>query len=112
MKIDQKKVGKVFVLKLDGPLRFPEGTAKLREQSRELAEAGENDVVIDMLDVPWLDSSGIGEVVASFKRAREKNGVVKLVMRDRTQRQFTYCYLEKMFEIFEEEESAVASFDH
>ena len=82
----------------------------LRQKSKELVEQGERVFVLDMLDVPWLDSSGLGEVFASFKRAREVDGEVKLVLRGKSYSLFTITRLDKVFEIFDDVDSAVASF--
>lgn len=109
MTIDVDSGGRAPVLVLKGPLSYPEGTALLREESRRLVDAGAVDAILDLREVPWLDSSGIGEVVACYKRAREKGGVVKLVMGGRNLRHFTYCHLERMFEIFDEPAEALAS---
>ncbi len=98
------------MLSLAGKLCFPDATADLRQQSRELVADGEKQVVLDMLAVPWLDSSGIGEVVACYKRVREQGGTVKLVLREKPFLQFTFCHLEKMFDIYQDVDEAVASF--
>jgi anti-anti-sigma regulatory factor len=73
-------------------------------------EQGERYFVLDMLDAPWLDSSGLGEVFACFKRAREVDGVVKLVLRGKSYSLFTITRLDKVFEIFDDVDTAVGSF--
>ena len=82
----------------------------LREQSKALLAQGERNFVLNMLDVPWLDSSGLGEVFACFKRAREREGAVKLVLRGKSYSLFTITELDRVFEIFDTSEEAVASF--
>lgn len=110
MGIDVDDRGDVCVVKVSGELRFGQPTALLHATSKGLIAEGRRYFVLDMLEAPWVDSSGIGEVVAFHKRARERRGVVKLAMRDKTYTQFTMCNLEKMFEIFDDENDAVASF--
>jgi anti-sigma B factor antagonist len=108
--IDVRKVDGVCVLEISGEVRIGHPTAVLREKSRELIAAGERNFVLNMLDVPWLDSSGLGEVFATFKRAREKHGTVKLVLRGKSYSLFTITQLDKVFEIFDDVEAALASF--
>ena len=66
MTIDVRQADRVCIIDLGGPHTFPAATAELRAQSRKLLANGERLFVLNMLDVPWLDSSGIGEVVACY----------------------------------------------
>jgi anti-sigma B factor antagonist len=108
--IDVRKNGDICVLDIAGEVRIGQPTSVLRKKSRELVEQGERYFVLDMLDVPWLDSSGLGEVFACFKRAREVDGVVKLVLRGKSYSLFTITRLDKVFEIFDDVDTAVGSF--
>jgi anti-sigma B factor antagonist len=108
--IDVEKRGEVCILDIKGEVRFGQPTALLRQTCRQLIERGERDFVLDMLDVPWLDSSGLGEVFACFKRARQVGGAVKLVLRGKSYSLFTIAQLDRVFEIFDDTEAAVASF--
>jgi len=102
--------GHVTVLALTGALSFPEGTALLRGRSRELVAGGARRLVFDLTAVPWIDSCGLGEIVACYKRAREVGGEVKLVLQNLPHRQFTYCHLDRMFEIYPDAPAALAGF--
>jgi anti-sigma B factor antagonist len=102
--------GDVAVLDIDGEVRIGQPTVLLRNESKRLLEEGQRLFVLDMLDVPWLDSSGLGEVFACYKRAREVDGVVKLVLRGKAYTLFTITRLDKVFEIFGNAEAALASF--
>ena len=111
MDVKVRKHEQVCVVDLSGELKFGQPTALLRKTSKELVARGEQFFLFNMLGVPWLDSSGIGEVVACYKRAREQKGVVKLVLRGRSRSSFTFCQLDKMFDIFDDVDEALASFD-
>ncbi len=108
--IDVRKNGEICVLEVKGEVRIGQPTQVLRGKSKELIEAGEKLFVLDMLAVPWLDSSGLGEVFACYKRAREREGVVKLVLRGKSYSLFTITHLDKVFEIFDDVDTAVDSF--
>ena len=107
--IEIRKIGAVCVLKIKGEVRIGQPTQVLRNTSRELIKQGQRVFVMDMLGVPWLDSSGLGEVFACYKRAREVDGVVKLVLRGKSYSMFTITRLDKVFEIFDDVDAAVAS---
>lgn len=108
--IGLRRSGGICILDLAGQLRYPEGTALLRRKCRDLIADGERFLILNMANVTFMDSSGIGEIVACYKRAREQEGIVKLILQKPSYKLFTYTHLEKMFEIFESEEEAIASF--
>ena len=112
VKIEIDKRDKVCVFQISGEVRVGQPTELLRQICKDQLEAGEKQFVFDMLDVPWLDSSGIGEVFACFKRVREKGGVVKLVLRGKSYSLFTITQLDRVFEIFDDADSAIASFSN
>jgi len=109
--IDVRKQGDVCIFAFRGELGFGPATALLGRTCKQAIANGETCFLFDMREVPWLDSSGLGEVVACHKRARAEKGVVKLVLRERSRSLFTMTHLEKLFEIFDELEPALASFD-
>ena len=111
LQIGVRKQGAVSILDIAGELKLGEATIKLREKSRQLVAAGERSFILNMLDVPWLDSSGIGEVFASYKRARAEGGVVKLVLRGKSLSLFTLTELHRVFEIFPDVDAALGSFE-
>jgi anti-sigma B factor antagonist len=109
MTVETHEQDGVQVVVLRGEVKLGQPTQTLRETSRELVAAGRNDLVLDMLDVPWLDSSGLGEVFATYKRAREHGGEVKLVLRDRAYSLFTLTQLDRVFDIHPDRARAVES---
>ena len=110
MDIRTRKEGNACVLELTGKLAQPDGTQNLRDKAKELDEAGEYHLVLDLRNVPWLDSSGLGEIVGCHARAQDQGGEVKLVLPEKPLSGFTYTQLEQLFDIFETTEDAVASF--
>ncbi len=111
MEIKVRKQGDICILDISGELKLGQPTELLEKTSIGLIEKGERYFLINLLDSPWFDSSGIGEVVACYKRAREKKGVVKLTLTDKGRSQFTMVQLERMFEIFDNLDEALASFE-
>jgi anti-anti-sigma factor len=110
MKIEVRKKGKICILDLSGKITFGPATEMLDERFMALLDSGERFFVFNMTGVPWLDSGGIGHVVQCHKRVRDRNGVIKLVLKGKSHDLFTMYELHKVFEIFEDLEEALASF--
>lgn len=110
MNIEEKQRGEITVLKFAGRITYGQGDRQLRERFGSLIEDGRRLFVLDLMEVPYLDSSGIGEVVACHDRARKRGGVVRVVLNERVQRLFSVYELERVFRIFPEMEDALASF--
>jgi len=112
VKIVRRKDGGVTVLECSGHLTMNDGKSELRDRFRELVQDGERQVLMDFRGLTRMDSVGLGEVVACWKRAREVGGVVKFVLTpgDRPARLFTITGLDRIFERFSDPESALAAF--
>lgn len=79
MKIDeQREDNDVVVLKLSGKLMIGEGDALLREKMEGLVDSGHRRIVLDLEDVPYVDSAGLGEIVRCYTSLQRKNGLLKL----------------------------------
>jgi anti-sigma B factor antagonist len=111
MKTTVRTVGQVSVVDLSGKITIGEGDVVLRDKVLELLEGGHSKIVLSFEKVTYMDSAGIGELVACFKKAREKGGTVKLLKPSGKVvdlLQLTKLY--EIFDIFEDEAAAVASF--
>ena len=110
MKIQVRKKGSVNILDMAGKMIIGEGDVLLRDTVLGLLDQGERLFVFDMLQVNWLDSGSVGEVVACRKRAMALDGDIKLVLHGRAHDVFTTFSLNKVFEISPDLETALASF--
>jgi len=107
--LEVQEIDGTTVLVVSGELRIGSSTEELRRISKRLHSEGVTTLVVDMLDVSWLDSSGLGEVFAIFKRSREAGGSLKLVMAGKALELFTITELHKVLEIHPDRESALAA---
>ena len=88
-----------------------EGDAVLRSRVNELATEGRCKIVLNMKDVTYVDSCGIGVLIAKYVSLRKKGGDLKLVnLTPRSHRLMEISKLLNVFEIFDVEEQAVRSF--
>ena len=112
MEVLSRKVGKVSVVVLSGRLTLGEVEDQLKKQFEALLDSGERTFVFNMATVPYVDSAGVGELVACAKRAYETGGIIKIVLPNDclTYQIFIKTSLDKVFELYDTEEQALASF--
>ena len=111
MKTNVKKSGDVVVLELHGKITIGEGDVMLRKTIKEQVEKGEKNLLLDMKDVKYMDSSGIGELVSSFTSVRNAGGALKLAnLQTRVLDLLQLTALITVFEIFDSQEDAINSF--
>ena len=75
MKATVRHIGKIAVVDLSGKITIGEGDVVLRERVTELLEGGHQRLLLNLERVSYMDSAGIGELVACYKRAKEKDGM-------------------------------------
>jgi anti-sigma B factor antagonist len=86
-------------------------SSELKTQMLTLFDEGKNNLVIDLQDVRFVDSSGLGSLVSGFKNASARNGTLKLSgLQPQVKSMFELTRLHRVFEIFPGSEEAVASF--
>jgi anti-sigma B factor antagonist len=111
MKATIRKLGKVSVLDITGKITIGEGDVMLREKVNELLDAGESRIVLNLEKVKYMDSAGIGELVACYKRAKEKDGTVKLLNPSgKVYDLLQLTKLEEVFDTYRDEGEALGSF--
>ena len=111
MTLTERRLGDVTVLDLKGRLVLEEGDAVLRERVRLLVEEGRLKILLNLRDVTYIDSCGIGVLIAKFVSVRRKGGDVRLVhLTTRSRRLMEISKLLNVFRIFDSEAEAVASF--
>ncbi len=111
MKTAIRQSGDVAVVDLSGKITIGEGDVILRDRVHALLEEGKKRILLNLEKVSYMDSAGIGELVACYKRAREKGGTVKLLRPSgKVQDLLQLTKLEEVFETFDSENEALASF--
>lgn len=112
MKTKVSRVGPVAVLEVQGKITVGLADLTLRDEVNELLDAGERNIVIDLERATWMDSTGLGELVFTYKRVKERGGIVKLVV---PQNSVLYTLLSdvrlnQVVPVFNSKPEAVASF--
>jgi anti-sigma B factor antagonist len=109
MNIRTEKHGEVTVIRMSGSFAFG-GDVQLRGAFGEQLANGERSFILDMSDVAFIDSVGLGETVACTKRIRERGGSIILVLAEigKTREVFTITGVDRAFKVFTNIEAALA----
>ena len=111
MKIVERQVGDVVILDLHGKILIGEGDDALREAVTKLADAGKTKILLNLADVPYVDSAGLGEIVRTYTTVSRKGGKLKLLnLTKKIQDLLSITKLLTVFETFESEADALGSF--
>ncbi len=111
MRIDERAVEGVTILDLHGKMLIGEGDELLREKINQLVENGTERIVLNLAEVPYVDSAGLGEIVRCYTTVSRKNGKLKLLhLTKRIHDLLSITKLLTVFETYDSEEDAVKSF--
>jgi len=104
----ERQSGRVTILDLEGNVTIGEGTATLRREMRHLIAEKRPDILLNFARVRYVDSSGLGEMVAAQTTARRAGGRVALLSLPQNVREvFEVTRLVRVFDIYDDEPSAV-----
>jgi anti-sigma B factor antagonist len=110
LQLAERSAGDVVILELHGHLVFDEGDRALREYVRKLAAEGRRSILIDLGDVSYIDSGGVGTLVQLYTELTNLGGQLKLLHPSpHSERVLEITRLVSVFEIFEDEEEALRS---
>lgn len=109
--IKTRQEGNVTVLDLGGKITLGESTGILREELRKLMAEGKKNIVLNMKDVTYVDSAGLGELVGAYTTATNQGGAVKLLhLQGKMKDLMQITKLHTIFPAYEDEHQAVQSF--
>ncbi len=111
MQLKTRKIDSVNVVDINGKIILGEGNIILRDTIRNLLARGEKKILLNLGDVTYIDSSGIGELVSSFTTTTNQGGQLKLLnLTKKVQDLLQITKLLTVFEVFTNESQAVQSF--
>jgi len=105
------EVGDVLVIHLSGPITLGPATRKFRALIQETVDSGKKNILLNMAEVYYIDSSGLGELMAAYTTVAGRGGKLKLMkLTKRVQDVVQLTKVYRVFEVFTDEDSAVHSF--
>ena len=111
MKIETRTVGDVTILDCSGKITLGEGTMAVRNKVRDILKSDGKKIVLNLANVNYIDSSGIGELVSTYTTVANSGGQLKLLsLTKKIQELLAITKLLTVFQVFDNEQSALASF--
>ena len=111
LRIAERNVGDITILDLSGKLVLDQGDALFRDRVVDLLERQLKQIIINLQDVTYIDSAGVGMMVAKMLSVRRAGGDMKLLhLTARSSRVMTITRLLTVFEAYDDEEEAIRSF--
>ena len=108
LRITERAIGDVVVLHLEGQLVFDEGDRIFRDRVKDLARMGSRYILVDLCDVTYIDSGGVGAVVEMYLHLMKLGGRLALVrLSSCAQRVLQITHLSTALDVFEDEDSAI-----
>lgn len=112
MTIDERRLGSVTILALRGRLVLDDGDDQLRQQVEGLVIEGRLKIIVDLTGIDYIDSAGVGVLIAKFLSLRRKGGDLRLLhLSPRTMHVLEVAHLLTVFPNYTSEDAAVRSFD-
>jgi len=111
MQIEERTSGDVLILDIKGRITLGEGDELLKDKVNSLLNQGRKKIVLNLADVPYIDSAGLGEIVRTYTTVSRQGGSLKLLsLTKRITDLLAITKLLTVFETFESESDAVQSF--
>jgi len=111
MKFKTREVDGVTILDLSGKITLGEGSGTLRDEVRDLVAKGSKKILLNLADISYIDSSGLGELVSAFTAVKNAGGDLKLVnLTKKVSDLLVITKLATVFDAKDDEASAIASF--
>ena len=112
MKVATRQVDGVTILDLSGRITLGEGSVTLRETVHDVLSKGSKKILLNLGDINYIDSSGIGELVSGFTSVRNAGGELKLLnLTKKVHDLLQITKLYTVFDIWDNEASAIAAFN-
>ncbi len=111
MHIEQRTVGDVTIIDLKGKMTLGEGDELLRDKVNSLIQQGMKKLILNLAEVPYIDSAGLGEIVRTYTTVSRQGGQLKLLnLTKRITDLLAITKLLTVFETFDSENEALRSF--
>lgn len=111
MKIEDREVNGVTILDVSGKITIGEGSIEVRNKVRNLLEEGKKDILLNLGDVSYVDSSGIGELVSCYTTVTNQGGQLKLLnLTKKMQELLAITKLLTVFDTYNDEGAALSSY--
>jgi anti-sigma B factor antagonist len=111
MKIEIRNFGDIQILDVSGQITLGEGTMIIRNTVRDIIQTGTKNIILNLANVTYIDSSGVGELVSTYTTVVNKGGQLKLLNLTKKIRELlAITKLLTVFDVSDNEQTLIASF--
>jgi anti-sigma B factor antagonist len=111
LEVKERQAGDITILDMNGAVRIGEGSVALRDAVRRLVNDGKKKVLLNLGGVNYMDSTGVGELIANYTTLSREGGQLKLLnLTDRIQNLLVITKLLTVFDAYDNEGEALSSF--
>lgn len=111
LKMRTREVSGVVIIDLSGQLTLGEASAALRDEVRDQSGHGFRKILLNLADVTYIDSAGLGELTAAYTSVKNRGGELKLLnLTKRVHDLMQITKLYTVFDVYDDEKKAIASF--
>ena len=111
LKMSTREVKDIIIIDLSGQITLGDATAAIRDEIRDELNHGARNILLNLADVSYIDSSGLGELTSAFTSVKNRNGALKLLsLTKRVHDLMQITKLYTVFDVYDDEKNALASF--
>ena len=111
LEVRERQAGDITILDMSGSIRIGEGSVALRDAVRKLLNDGKKKVLLNLGGVNYMDSSGVGELIANYTSVSRDGGQLKLLnLTEKIQNLLVITKLLTVFDAYDNEAEALSSF--
>ena len=111
LKISKREIDGIIIVDLDGPITLGQDNIDLHHTIRALIEQDQKRILLNLAKVTYIDSSGLGELVAGFTSVEKNGGEMKLLnLTDRVTELMMITKLLTVFDVYDDEQTAIGSY--
>ena len=111
LKLNTRQVNDIIVIDLSGRVTMGEACAAIRDEIRDEIGQGNRKILLNLADVSYIDSAGLGELTAAYTTDRNRGGQLKLLnLTKRVQDLMQITKLYTIFDVYDDEKKAIGSF--
>jgi anti-sigma B factor antagonist len=111
MKVSTRQLNEVTLVDLSGQIKLGAGSAALRDTVKDLVGKGQKKILLNLGDISYIDSSGLGELISAYASVRKQGGELKLLhLTKKVQDLLQITKLYTVFQVMDDEAAAIAAF--
>lgn len=111
LKMSNREVNGIVIIDLSGQLTLGESSAAIRDEVRDQTSQGSRKILLNLANVTYIDSAGLGELTAAYTSVKNRGGELKLLnLTKRVHDLMQITKLYTVFDVYDEEKKAIASF--